>query len=103
MEMAASVVTYTVPAENAEELVNRVREYVVPAARDVPGYLGFLLLDQGEDRRMAILLFESVEHARAAQGTLTPVGAEHTYALMSGPAIGALGRAIVSDGLFAAG
>jgi len=36
-----------------------------------------------------------------AQGALTPVGAEHTYALMSGPAIGALGRALVSDGLFA--
>lgn len=67
MGMAASVVTYTVPAENAEELVNRVRERLVPAARDVSGYLGFLLLDQGEDRRMAILLFASVGHAHSGR------------------------------------
>jgi hypothetical protein len=101
MAMAASVVTYTVQAEHADELTERVRAHLVPAAQQVAGYRGFLLLDQGENKRMALLLFDSVEDARAAQQALTPVGSQYTYALMAGPAIGSLGTALVADGLFA--
>ncbi len=100
MAMAASVVTYTVKSVHADELTARVKEHLVPAARDISGYRGFLLLDQGNDQRMAILLFDSIDAARNAQHVLSPVGAEHTYELMSGPAIGTLGTALVSDGVF---
>lgn len=101
MSMGATVVTYTVAASNADELRKNVEEHLVPAARSAQGYKGFLLLDQGEGKRTAILLFESADAARAAQAIIGPVGAQYTYALMSSPAIGALGTAIVSDGLFA--
>ncbi len=101
MSMAASVVTYTVAPEHAEELRVRVQEHLVPTARQTQGYRGFLLLDQGDGKRLAILLYDSVEDARAAQGALTPVGRDHTYALMTGPALGSLGTAILSDGIFA--
>lgn len=101
MSMAASIVTYTVDAENAEELHRRVREHIVPAARQTNGYHGFLLLDQGDGKRLAFLLYDSVESARAAQGVLTPIGSEHTYALMSGPALGSVGTVVVGDGVFA--
>jgi hypothetical protein len=99
--MAASVVTYTVQAAHAGELTERVRKHLVPAARQIPGYLGFLLLDQGDHKRLAMLLFESVDGARAAQQVLSPIGEEHTYALMAGPAIGSLATALISDGIFA--
>lgn len=102
MSMGASVVTYTVDQEHADELRARVQEHLVPAARQVQGYRGFLLLDQGDGKRLALLLFDSVDDARAAQGALTPVGRDHTYALMSGPALGSLGAAVVADGVFAA-
>jgi hypothetical protein len=98
---AASVVQYTVNEENAAELRRRVQEHLVPAARQVSGYQGFLLLDLGAGKRMAILLYDSPASVRAAQEALTPVGSEHTYALMSGPALGALGMVVVSDGVFA--
>ena len=101
MDMGASIVTYTVAPEHAEELTKRVREHLVPAARQLPGYQGFLVVDQGEGKRLALLLFDSMEAARAAPGALTPVGREHTYALMTTPAQGALGRVVVSDGVFA--
>lgn len=100
MTMGASVVTYTVDTKDADELERRVREHLVPAARQTKGYRGFLLLDQGDDKRLAFLLYDSVDDARAAQGVLTPIGSQHTYALMSGPAIGSLGDVVVSDGAF---
>jgi hypothetical protein len=36
----ARVVTYTVDAENAEDLWRRVKEYLVPAARELKGIVG---------------------------------------------------------------
>jgi len=55
----------------------------------------------GDDKRLGVLLFDSVQEAQAAQRIIGPVGAERTYALMSSPAVGALGTAIVGDGVFA--
>ena len=100
MGNTVSIVTYAVPAENAAELEQRVREHLLPAARLIDGYTGFLLIDQGEGQRMAILSFESVADARAAQQILTPVGEQHTYALMSSPAVGSLGTVLIADGSF---
>jgi len=101
MAMGASVVTYTVDPEHAEELIAAVRDHVVPAARQTAGYRGMLLLDQGEGKRLALLLFDSVEDVGPAQQALTPVGSQYTYHLMSGPAMGSIGTVIVSDGVFA--
>lgn len=98
---AASIVQYTVKEEHATELRRRVQDYLVPAARQINGYQGFLLLDLGENKRMAILLYDSPASVRTAQEALTPVGSEHTYALMSGPALGSLGMVAISDGVFA--
>jgi hypothetical protein len=100
MSMGASVVTYSVDPKDADELHRRVQEHLVPAARQTKGYRGFLLLDQGDGKRLALLLFDSVDDARAAQGVLTPVGSEQTYALMTGPAAGSLGNVIIGDGVF---
>lgn len=102
MSMGASIVPYTVAASNADELRRNVEAYVVPAARSAQGYRGFLLLDLGDGKRTAIPLFESADAARAAQGLIGPVGAQSTYALMRSPAAGAVGTALVRDGLFAA-
>lgn len=101
MSAGASVVTYTVDAANADELRRRVEEHLIPAACQTHGYRGFLLLDQGDGKRLALLLFDSIEDIGPAQHALTPVGRDHTYALMSGPAIGSAGTVIVSDGVFA--
>jgi hypothetical protein len=100
MSMGVSVVTYPVDPQQAEELNRRVQEHLVPAARQVPGYRGFLLVDQGDNKRLAVLLFDSVEAAQAAQQALTPVGREQTYGLMTGPADGALGTVVIADGIF---
>jgi hypothetical protein len=100
MSMGVSVVTYPVDPQQAEELNRRVQEHLVPAARQVPGYRGFLLVDQGDNKRLAVLLFDSVEAAQAAQQALTPVGREQTYGLMTGPAEGALGTVVIADGIF---
>jgi hypothetical protein len=99
--MGVSVVTYPVDPQQADELHRRVREHLVPAAQQVTGYRGFLLVEQGENRRLAVLLFDSVEAAQAAQQALTPVGREQTYGLMTGPAVGMLGTVVIADGIFA--
>jgi len=101
MTMAASVVTYTVQGEHADELTKRVHEHLVPAAREIPGYRGFLLLDQGDHKRLGLLLFETMDDARAVQQVLSPLGQEHVYALMASPSIGSLATALISDGIFA--
>ena len=100
MSMGASIVTYPVDPQQADELHRRVREYLLPAARQVDGYRGFLLLDQGDNQRLALLLFDSIAGAQAAQQALGPIGREQTYALMTGPAIGVLGTAVIADGVF---
>lgn len=100
MSMGVSVVTYPVDPQHTEELNRRVQAHLVPAARQAPGYRGFLLVDQGDNTRLAVLLFDSVDAAQAAQQALTPVGREQTYGLMTGPAVGALGTVVVADGIF---
>lgn len=100
MAMGVSVVTYPVDPRQANELHRRVKEHLVPAAQQVAGYRGFLLVDQGDNKRLAVLLFDSVEAAQAAQQALTPVGREQTYGLMTGPAVGALGTVVIADGIF---
>ncbi|MEA2511491.1 MAG: hypothetical protein QOF01_2733 [Thermomicrobiales bacterium] len=99
MSMGASIVTYTVAPEHADELQRRVQDHLLPAARQTHGYRGFLLLDQGDGKRLALVLFDSVDDVGPAQLALTPVG-RHTYALMSGPALGSVGTVVVGDGIF---
>ena len=99
MSMGASIVTYTVDPEQSDELHGRIRDYLLPAARQTEGYRGFLLIDQGDGKRLALLLFDSVANVGAAQQALTPVGRDHTYALMSGPAVGSVGAVVISDGI----
>lgn len=103
MGMGATIVTYTVAPGQAEELYKRAREHVVPAARSAKGYRGFLLLDQGDGKRLALVLFDSVQEVQAAQAIIGPDGREHVHELMSSPSVGALGTTIISDGIFAAG
>jgi len=100
MNRGASVVTYSIDPKDADELQRRIQDHLVPAARQTKGYQGFLLLDQGDGKRLALLLFDSVDDARAAQGVLTPVGSEYTYALMTGPALGSLSNVVIGDGVF---
>ena len=45
MELAASIVTYTVDPAQADLLRDRVRDHLVPAAQALPGYKGFVLFD----------------------------------------------------------
>lgn len=101
MRMGASVVTYSVAAERAAELAARVERQLVPAARETHGYRGLLLLDVGEGRHLALLLFDAVADVGPAQQALTPVGQAHTYELMAGPAIGSVATVLVADGVFA--
>lgn len=101
MDMAASVVTYPVDPAKAEELTTAVREQLVPAAREIEGYQGFLLIDLGENKRMALILFNSVHGVQQVQQRLTPLGEHYTHHLMTGPAIGNLGRILIADGGFA--
>jgi len=99
MNMAANIVTYSVDAEHAEELLEQVRRYLLPAAQQVAGYLGFMLLDQGDGKRMAVLLFDSLEAAKSAPQTLTPVGQQYIYGLMTVPAEGSQASVVIADGL----
>ena len=102
MSMGVSIViTYTVDPEKAEELTKRVREHLVPAARQVQGYRGFLVIDQGDGKRLTVLLFEAAAGAQAALQALSPLGREHIYELIAGPAQGSLGTVVVADGAFA--
>ena len=99
MNLAANIVTYTVDAEHAEELLERVRHYLLPAAQQATGYLGFILLDQGDGKRMAVLLFDSLEAAQSAPRTLTPVGQQYIYDLLTVPAEGSQAKVILVDGV----
>lgn len=102
MGMGATVVTYSVDAANADELHARVREHIVPAARRAAGYKGFVLFDQGDGKRLAVVLYDSAESALAAQRIIGPEGRDHIYELLSSPSIGALSTVVIADGLFAA-
>ena len=101
MEMAASVVTYPVDPAKSDELTTAVREHLVPAAREINGYRGFFLIDLGENQRMALILFDSIQGVQEVQKRLTPLGEHYTHHLMTGPAIGNLGRILIADGAFA--
>ena len=101
MDMAANIVEYTVNPEHADTLRARVQAHLVPAARQAPGYRGFLLLDRGLGKRLALVLFESAAAAQAAQAILAPVGIEQTGALMQGAIERSVGTVLINDGVFA--
>ena len=99
----ATVVSYTVLPDKAETLREAVEQQLVPAARAVSGYRGFLLLDQGDGKRLAVVVFDSAEHARSAQQTISAAArAAGIYEMMATSAGGTMGTAIVSDGIFGA-
>ena len=93
-----AIVEYTVAPEDAEEATRRVAEAVMPAAREMPGYRGFLLIDRGDGRRMGMVLCKSDEAAAAIAAALVPIGREQTYPLMQGRPARSLGAALVMDG-----
>jgi hypothetical protein len=72
---------------------------LIPAARDAQGYRGFLLLDQGEGKRLAIVLCDSIDSAKSLQGVLGPIARDHIYPLMTSPSIGVLSTVVLSDGV----
>jgi len=99
MTGAATVVTYSVSDENSDQLHNLVETMLIPAARHAHGYRGFLLLNQGEGKRLAVVLCDSVEGARALQSVLGPIASDHIYPLMTSPSIGTLSTVVLSDGV----
>jgi hypothetical protein len=101
MSMGATVVTYTVDAANADKLRQAIEEYLIPAAQTAQGYRGFLVLDQGDGKRVGLVLFDSAQEAKAAQSIIGPVAGQRIYPLLSSPSVGALGTAIIADGVFA--
>ncbi len=101
MSMGATVVTYSVDDANAEKLRLALQDHLVPAARSAKGYRGFLVLDHGEGKRTGVVLFDSVDEAKAAQSVIGPVAGRYIYSLLSSPSAGSLGTAIVGDGVFA--
>jgi hypothetical protein len=99
--LVATVVTYNIDPANADKLRDAIREHLVPAARKMEGYRGFLALDLGEGKRLGCVVFDSVEHGRAAQAIITAAAKEGgVYALMTEPQKGMFGNAIVADGIF---
>lgn len=101
MTMAANIIEYTVNPEHAKTLHERVRTHLVPVARQARGYRGFLLLDRGAGKRLAVVLFASAADAQGAQETLAPVGMEQTAALMQGAIQRSVGTVVINDGVFA--
>ena len=101
MTGGATIVTYSVSEENTGKLHEAVETLLIPAAQTAPGYRGFLLFDQGEGKRLAVVLCDSTESAKALQGVLGPIAAQHIYPLMTSPSIGTLSRVVLSDGVCA--
>ena len=105
--LVATVVMYTVKPDKEEALRESVERHLVPAARQAEGYRGFLLLDQKEGKRLAVVLFDSPEHARAAQALISGAARDGgVYELMVGPQTEStrsmMGTAIIADGIFCA-
>jgi len=96
---AATVVTYSVSDENGNLLHNLVETMLIPAAQDAQGYRGFLLLNQGDGKRLAVVLCDSIDSARALQGVLGPIARDHIYPLMTSHSIGTLSTVVLSDGV----
>ena len=57
--------------EKREKAIETIRGTVIPTLREYDGFAGYIALYDAEGRRArAILLWESKEHAEAAEGTL---------------------------------
>ena len=61
--MYAAIFNVTIKDRDAAEA--GLREQVVPSAKSAPGFVAGYGLDRGDDRGMAVVLFDSQENARA--------------------------------------
>jgi hypothetical protein len=98
----ATVLTYSIDPANADKLCDALRESLVPAARQSDGYKGFLVVDAGNGKRIACVVFDSAEQGRAAQAAISAASRQAgVYELMTEPAQASFGTAVIADGIFA--
>jgi hypothetical protein len=79
----------------------RVRAHLLPAARQTEGYRGYLLIDQGEGKRLTVWLYDSAEAALAAGPSVGAVAEEQIVPLMTKAPRKWERRMVIADGLFA--
>jgi heme-degrading monooxygenase HmoA len=66
--MLARVSTYEGPSHRMEEGINYVRERILPAARNIAGFSGILLLaDRETGKALSITLWESEQSLRDSE------------------------------------
>src|SRR5688572_13387823 len=100
---AANVIAYTVYPEKADALRHAIEQHLIPAARKVEGYRGFLVLDEGDGKRLGVVVYDSMEHAQAAREPITAAARDSgVYEMMSERGSGGMGTAIIADGIFGA-
>ena len=101
MAMGISIVEYTVDPAQADEVTQRLHAHVVAAARQVPGYRGWLTADLGEGKRRDIWLFDSPE-ALEGMGPIGAVATEHIVPLTGPPDQLLGGSVLMTDGALTA-
>ena len=57
---------------NREEAEDLLRERLVPAAREAPGFVGGFWMNLAPDRGTSVIVFESEEAARAWEDQVAP-------------------------------
>ena len=64
--MFSAIRRYTVEQGTVEELIRRVQEGFVPIVRNMPGFMGYYLVNGGPDVLIAISVFDDADGALAS-------------------------------------
>ena len=64
--MFSAIRRYTVKQGTVEELIRRVQEGFVPIVRNMPGFMGYYLVNGGPDVLIAISVFDDADGALAS-------------------------------------
>jgi heme-degrading monooxygenase HmoA len=68
--MFAVVMTFEETAEDTAAGIAHVRDEVVPALHDAPGFVGFWLVDNDKHKRISVLIYDSEEHYKAGMAAV---------------------------------
>ncbi len=69
--MYARLISFSVGADTRGQMLQRIRQTVLPKLREFDGFAGYLFLfDEQNQRARAVLLWESEETAEAAEREL---------------------------------
>ena len=95
--MYASIRRYRIDRSSISEITQRVREGFLPIISELPGFVAYYIVDQGDGNAATVSLFQDREAAEHSNRAAAQWVQENMVSLVEGPPEILAGKVVVSS------